>query len=190
LEISKILAQSGPVNLYDDVANTNCSVTVNWETNIESAGQVVYGTVSQPGDSFNYEKVAIESVSALKSHSVKLDCLKNQTYYFRVISFSQDQRAVSEEMVIFPFKVDGVLAGVGKSLIDSGSNNESGFASLFAIGGQFSVNPLMLLILLGVAIFLIVKFFGKSKIASVPIIETGYSEPELFIPTPPEVTQA
>lgn len=183
LEIANVVAQSGPVNLYDDKPNTNCSVTVSWDTNIASAGQVVYGTKSQSGEDFAYEFTATESLASGKNHQVRLQCLTNETYYFRVVSFSENQRAVTEEMVIFPFKVDGVLASGGARSIGSGT------ASVFAATSRFFVNPFVLILLLIIATVGIFKIFARRHltIKSVKNISDA-GEPELFIPTAPEIT--
>lgn len=186
LEIANVVAKSGPVNLYDDKPNTNCSVVVSWETNIPSAGRVVYGTKSQSAESFAYDFTASETVSSEKGHQVRLECLTSEVYYFRVVSFSENQRAVTEEMTIFPFKVDGVLASGSSSPT---VNLDGGLASVFGTATRFFVNPFVLVLLLVIAVWIIISAFNRrsNKFKKDPVsVSLEPAEPMLFIPTAPE----
>lgn len=181
LAISNVTVVSGPKNITDESAETNCSVLVSWTTNVASAGQVVYGQTSQPKiDSFNYPSVVAEGTSYQKQHQVKLGCLANSTYYFRVIAFSKSERAVSDEQTIFPIKVRGQVPVLGST-----SGSSSGGASAFGTVASILMSPVVLTILIILAVaYIVMKILrkGGSSGASHGAHAPVHAEPALEIP--------
>lgn len=183
LEITNIVVTSGPLNIYNDKTDVNCDVTVSWNTSIPAVGQVLYGSVSQPNsDSFSYPSVAPEGNSLTKVHSVKIGCLDNITYYFRVTADSGSapvQHVVSDEQVIFPIKIRTQIPVVGAS----SSSNPSTGASVFATLGKIIVNPFVLIIVFGVIAYLVIsKMFRKGAVSHGAHAELAHPEPSLMIP--------
>jgi hypothetical protein len=177
LEITNIVVTSGPLNIYNDKTEVNCDVTVSWNSGVPTAGQVVYGTVSQPKiDSFSYQATAPESNSLETSHSVKLGCLDNATYYFRIVAFSAKERVVSDEQIIFPIKIRTQIPVVGASK-DSGNG-----ASVLATLGKITTNPFVLIVLLGVIAYLIATRMSRKGGGHAAHAEPAHAEPSLLIP--------
>ncbi len=176
LEITDIVVTSGPLNIYNDKTDVNCDVTVSWKTGVPTAGQAVYGTVSQPKtDSFSYPATAPEGNSLVSTHSVKLGCLDNTTYYFRIVAFSASGRVVSDEQIIFPIKIRTQIPVVGAS-----TGSDTG-ASVLATLGKITTNPFVLIILLGIVAYLIITRMRKSAGHSAHA-EPALAEPSLMIP--------
>lgn len=179
LTISDIQVISGPTNVYEDKTDVNCEVRVTWKTSVPATGQVVYGTVSQPKtETFKYPEAVAESTSLATTHEVKLGCLKNVTYYLRVIAVSGDataQRTVSNEQIIFPIKIRTDIPAVGGTIM----NIDSGASALSTIGAIL-LSPFVLIVLLGIAAFLLIRRFLRQRPA-----EAGHAvglEPNLAIP--------
>lgn len=166
LEIANIVVTSGPKNIYDEKQETNCDVSVSWDTSIPAAGQVVYGTASQAKvESFSYAFSATEGNSLQKTHSVKLGCLENQTYYFRVIAFSSgadSQRVISDEQTIFPIKIRTQIPVVGSSSPKTTSTGSG--ASVLSTLGSILTHPITLIIIFGgIAYWVVMRILRKGK---------------------------
>lgn len=153
LTISNIKVESGPRNVNSQVSNANCGATVSWTTNIDSVGQVVYGTKSQPNPkSYRYEQAAIEGSSPSTIHAVTLpSCLLATTYRFRVVAAANGQIVTSDEQTIMPMPIE-VSTVVNNQIISV----EGTGSALGTIGGFF-LNPFFLVILLGIVVFVVVK---------------------------------
>lgn len=124
ITFSNINVISGPKNI-NDREDRNCEVLVNWQTSVATVGQVMYGPTSQPlNDSFQYAASAPEGNSYQKNHQVKLGCLENKTYFFRIGAFSTDATANSGEQMILPFTV--------RTQIPTTVGSDSGVGSVLA----------------------------------------------------------
>jgi hypothetical protein len=155
--ISNVNVISGPKDI-NDKEERNCNVNVSWSTNVPTAGQVVYGTVSQQSlENYSYPNSAPEGNAFAKEHQVKLGCVANtSTYFFRIPVFSPTDRAVTPEYTIFPVTIRTQIPGNGFTA------NVTESSSFFGELLRFIFNPIILtiliLILLGYAFFRFVKY--------------------------------
>ncbi len=164
LEISNIVIVSGPKNIYEEKSEVNCDVRVSWNTNLPSAGQVVYGPTSQPNvDTFNYPSTAPEGNSYSKTHQVKVGCLENMTYSLRVVSQSggpNPQRAVSDEQTVFPIKIQTDIPTVNTNVL---KNESIGGASALGVIGSMLMSPIVFIIILGAILFFVIRMLLSKK---------------------------
>ena len=180
LEIKDIVVTSGPMNIYEDKPATNCNVQIGWSTAVASAGQVVYGTVTQPDPAtFKYQNVVPEGNSYQTAHQVTLGCLENATYYFRIIAFTDTQRVVSDQGVIAPFVVRMQLPAVPGSIENLSNTGASALGTL----GKIITSPFVFFIILGVIGYLVfMKFFRKKGSHEGGHGAPAHAEPMLQIP--------
>ncbi len=178
LAINAITVTSGPKNINEKGDAVNCDVRVSWTTTVPAAGQVVYGTVSQPNvANFSYPFTAVEGNSYQKNHEVKLGCLDAAAYSIRVIAYSEKERVVSNEQTLFPIKMLTDIPSAGSSAVAAGAN------AAVTIGSWFT-SPLVLLILLGLIVFIVVRRLlrkdapGHGDTHAAPM----HAEPALQIP--------
>lgn len=184
LAISNIQVTSGPRNINNTVSNANCSAAVSWITSAPSVGQVVYGPTSQPSAaSFQYAQAIGEGASPSAIHSVTLpSCLAEQTYYFRVIAYTNSEHVVSDEQTILPLpiQVSGESSAPAITLLP---DSTSGRASVIGTIGRLILNPIVLVLIIAGLIFFIVK---KLWDAGKPPVEHGGPadtvEPAIAIP--------
>jgi hypothetical protein len=178
LAIGAITVTSGPKNINEKGDAVNCDVRVNWTTTVPSAGQVVYGTVSQPNiANFSYPFTAVEGNSYQKNHEVKLGCLENAAYSLRVVAFSEKERVVSDEQKLLPFKLLTDIPAAGNSVSAAG-------ASAAATLGSWLTSPIVLVLLVGLVVFMVIRRMLRKNVAghgdthAAPV----HAEPALQIP--------
>jgi len=162
LDITNIVVTSGPTNIYSDKSEVNCEISVTWTTGVATAGQVVYGKISQPDvNTFNYSEVAPEGNSYKKQHDLKLGCLENETYYFRVIAFSTNERVVSDEQTIFPIKIRTQIPTVGA--VKRAISSDGGSGSALSTIGSILASPItLILILLIIGSYIVMRMIRKA----------------------------
>ncbi len=164
LEISDIVIVSGPKNIYEGKSEVNCDVRVSWNTNLPSAGQVVYGPTSQPNiDTFNYPSTAPEGNSYAKAHQVKLGCLENMIYNLRIVAQSggsNPQRAVSAEQKVFPIKIQTDIPAVSTSIL---KNESTGGASALRTIGSILMSPIVFIVILAAVLFFVIRMLLSKK---------------------------
>jgi len=176
LVISNVFISSTRNVNQPSVAGANCNVTVSWTTNVPSAGQVVYGTVSQPNASrFSYEFAAPERGSLDTNHSVVLGCLSSEIYFFRISAFGTNSRAVSQEMTLFPLNLTS-----GESV--SARSVTAGTASALETLGAFFTNPFVLILIILVIAYIIFRQSRRSGGADHGHADAHAEEPVINIP--------
>lgn len=176
LTISNVFISSTRNINQPSVAGANCSVTVSWTTNVPSAGQVVYGTVSQPNaNRFAYEFAAPERGSLDTNHSVVLGCLSSEIYFFRISAFGTNSRAVSQEMTLFPLNLTS-----GESV--SARAVSAGTASALETIGVFFTNPFVLILIVLVIAYIIFRKSRRSGGADHGHADAHAEEPVINIP--------
>ncbi|PIR88208.1 MAG: hypothetical protein COU10_00405 [Candidatus Harrisonbacteria bacterium CG10_big_fil_rev_8_21_14_0_10_45_28] len=136
----------------------NCDVEVHWQTNQPSVGQVLYGLSSQSEvaiDKISYSNSAMTSMEVSRVSGVKLGCLANSTYYFRVFVYGSDgQIAQSKEIMLVPFGGGVVIENPNAQVAGATDSNS---ASVLSALGRFGI-PIAFLILLLIIGYFIVKW--------------------------------
>ena len=169
---------SGPKNINDEGVR-NCAVYVTWNTNVATAGQVLYGTVSQQSvTKYAYPETAAEGNSFVKQHSVKLGCLNNSTYFLRVVAFSADDRAVSNEYTVFPVAIRMQIPDAARSSANvlssvARTDNDSITAQL---GRLLSQPILWIVIIVAVVWYVLLQILRRANLKSQRIKEKQAKE--------------
>lgn len=168
---------SGPKNI-NDTSDRNCEVYVTWNTNVVTAGQVLYGTQSQQSiANYAYPETAAEGNSFVKQHSVKLGCLANTTYFFRVVAFSATDRAVSSEYTIFPVtirtQIPEAVRDAGASVLAATTSNNSIVGQL---GRLFAQPILWIVVLVAVVWYALLQILRRANLKSQRIKEKQAKE--------------
>lgn len=164
---------SGPKNI-NDTDDRNCEVYVTWNTNVATAGQVLYGTQSQQSvANYAYPQTAAEGNSFVKQHSVKLGCLSNATYFLRVVAFSATDRAVSNEYTVFPIMIrtqipETVRASAASVVSVAGAASDSLTAQF---GRLFAQPVLWIVILVAVIWYVLLQILRRANLKSQRIKE-------------------
>ncbi len=165
--ISNVNVISGPKNINDANAQ-NCNVYVNWATNVPTSGQVVYGTASQSNiANYNYPQSAAEGNSYAKTHQVKLGCLTNTaTYYFRVVAFSDTDRAASAENAVYPVTVRIAMPGGVDTTVSQVTQEVSGAASSFwsSLSGIIFHPAVIVLVIIFLIGYVVLKYIRFSNL--------------------------
>ena len=176
LAISNVfISSTRNINNNNTNQNQNCDVVISWTTNVPASGQVVYGTQSQPSaTNFDYEFAAPETGALRAEHNVKIGCLANSTYYFRVVAFSNTERAVSAEQTLFPFRLVAADATPDQESTD-------GTASVLESLGNFLTNPFVLILIVAVVAYVIVRQVRKGG-GGGSSVATSIEEPIINIP--------
>ncbi len=94
---------------------------VSWKTNIASGSRVIYDTLSQAEKTRNYTyaNATPDDRNNVTDHRVNLGKLdKNTVYYMRVVSKTDRQTAVSQEIAFIQLEGGKVRSLFGASLID------------------------------------------------------------------------
>lgn len=136
----------------------NCDIEVHWETNQPSVGQVLYGLSSQSEvaiDKISYSNSAMTSMEVRRLNGVKLGCLANSTYYFRVFAYGSDgQIAQSKEVMLVPFGGGVVIEDPNAQVAGATDSNS---ASVLSTLGRFGI-PIAFLVFLLIIGYFIVKW--------------------------------
>lgn len=131
--------------------NNDGEISVSWTTNIPSSSRIIYDTTSEADrtKNFSYAKATPDDRDLVTDHKVNMGKLEIGTvYYLRLVSKTENQVAVSNEIVFI--------------VLENGKVNSLFGASLFSILGPLFKNATFLwLIIIGLAVFL---FFLYRKI--------------------------
>lgn len=131
-------------------AKNNGNIIVSWETNLLSRSRVIYDVVSQAdkaGD-YTYANATDESGLFLKKHEANLGKLKvGETYYFRTVSRTENERDISPERIFVR--------------LSGGEVEDLGLASALATIGRAIFNPTILFIAVLILSFMLYRARNK-----------------------------
>ena len=117
--VEKLVISNVTATDASDVDSKVCNITVQWDTNIPSTGQVIYGFGSQADKlkDFSYDSATQETAGRFTRNQANLGCLKSgSTYYFRVVARAEGQTVHSLERILIP--VDRVASKTTASVMD------------------------------------------------------------------------
>ncbi len=110
------------------IENTNDEIIVGWKTNLPAGSRVIFDTTSQADKTrnFTYANATVDNRELVTTHSVNLGALDTNTvYYLRVVSKTNLQTAIGQEIGFIKLGNGLVQNLFGASLIDI-------FGSLFS----------------------------------------------------------
>ncbi len=121
------------------IENKDGDIVVSWKTNIPAGSRIIYDTASEADRTrnFSYANATSENQERFTSHSVNLGKLDTNTvYYFRVVSKTDQQTAVGQEVGFIQLENGQVKSLFGASLIEALGNlfGNRGFLWLLIAG--------------------------------------------------------
>lgn len=103
------------------IENNNGEIVISWTTNLPATARVIYDTDSQADKikDFTYKTATPDVKTLSDSHKVNLDKLEaGVIYYLRVVSKTDEQLAVSSELVFIQLESGRINSLLGASLLD------------------------------------------------------------------------
>lgn len=103
------------------IENDGGEILVSWSTNLPATARVIYDTDSQADKTkdFTYGNATPDIRTLSNNHRVNLEALETGTvYYLRVVSKTDDQLAVSSEVVFIQLEGGRINSLFGASLLD------------------------------------------------------------------------